>query len=189
MNGKQWSPEHIEYLTKHYETAPTIEEVANAVGRTRQATNHKAWMMGLSRPDQGDEGAARLLAALGNEPKTSREVAVVLGIQQSTACGLLRRNAERGICHIAGAQPRKGAGKPTPLWAAGKDVKETVKVAAGKKADGTPQKPQTVVIVRRDPWVAALFGPAPAIGASTVEGRVYAQDMGVPESEPEEQAA
>ncbi|MGF7131937.1 hypothetical protein P3T40_003420 [Paraburkholderia sp. EB58] len=185
MSGNHWSPAHLEYLSKHYETAPTIEEVAKAVGRTRAATNHKAWTMGLSRPDQGDEWAARLLAALGNEPKTSGEVAAILGIHQSSACGLLRRNADRGICHIAGAQPRKGAGRATPLWAAGKDVKETVKVAAGKKAAEAPAKPQTVVIVRRDPLQEALFGPAPHISASAVPGRVIAQSMEVTEDEVE----
>jgi hypothetical protein len=181
MSNKHWSPEHIAILMARYETAPTIDEVAAMVGRTRMAVNHKAWTMGLSRPDSIGESATRLLSALGDEPKTAAEVAEALGVRHSSAASLLKRSGERGVCHVVGNKAHAARGRGAPLWAAKGKYQAIEKAplvkASANKLRGRPKNPQTVVIVRRHPQDVALFGKAPDAGVSAVPGRVIAQPM------------
>ena len=102
------------------------------------------------------------LAAL---PGTSAEVAARVRLAKNTTHRWLLRMAKEDLCHVGWMIPTKG--RSMAYWVAGPapkrpvDPPEVFRTARAKLYTPPPPKPPFVVHVRRDPLVAAFFGPAP----------------------------
>ena len=81
--GKRWAPEEKKYLVDHFETAATVEELAEVLDRPVLGVRKKAAELGLCRPDLHEVAIKRLLSAMDDTPRSSAEIAHRLNIARS----------------------------------------------------------------------------------------------------------
>jgi hypothetical protein len=181
----RWTDEEEAVILANYETAPTVEHVAEMLGRTRASIIKKAISMGLKRPELHQASIDRLLDVLGAKPMSVAEVAAAMGITHHATNDLLRRNFDRGICHISGFRSCVGRGKDKPLWVAGKGenaITEHAKARAARDkriAAEAARRPEA----HRDPLQEALFGRVHSVPLSDLPRRIIRQSMTVTEDD------
>ncbi|MDR6393036.1 hypothetical protein [Paraburkholderia phenoliruptrix] len=163
MGGKRWTKEEEKIMAEHYEKSPTVEEVAEMLGRPVHGVFKKGAAMGLKRPDLHEVSVSRLKAALDIEtPRSSLEIAERMGITRNAACHLLSRGYDEGICHIAEYQSNGSRGKDALMWVAGPGENALSDYAIEQaereaKRAAHAKKPFKAF---RDPLVEAFFGRA-----------------------------
>jgi hypothetical protein len=86
MGGKRWTKEEEKIMSAHYETSPTIEEVAQMLGRTVCGVFKKGAAMGLRRPDLHDAAIERPIKSGCATSLNSRETAAAVAWKRR--CGL-----------------------------------------------------------------------------------------------------
>lgn len=183
--GKRWAKEQEEIILEQYVTAPSVDYVANLVGRTRVSVIKKALSMGLRRPELQQESIARLQAVLGDVPMSVVEIAAAMKMTSHATNELLRRYHEKGICHISGFRPCVGRGKDKPLWVAGKGENALTDYAKKQAECVKKVAKETAAPVKafRDPLQEALFGRARPVDLSPLPAHVYKQPMTVTDDE------
>lgn len=165
MGGKRWTKEEEKIMSAHYETSPTIEEVAQMLGRPVCGVFKKGAAMGLRRPDLHDAAIERLMKAIDDTPRSSAEIAQRMGMARNSVSGLLRRGHKEGLCYIAGFKKNGGGrGMESPLWVVGAEENETNDRAAEIAERAAKRAAHAAVPFKpfRDPLVEAFFGRAAA---------------------------
>lgn len=160
--GKRWTAEDEKIMAAHYTTATTVEEVAKMLKRPVLAVFKKGRKMGLKRPDLHGASMSRLKAGLSDTPRSTAEIAELIGMTRNATADLLRRGHEEGYCHIADFRSANGRGKDAPLWVAGEGENAMSDYAVEQaereaKRAAHAAKPFKAF---RDPLVAAFFGAA-----------------------------
>lgn len=160
--GNRWNDTDELLMSTHYITAPSVEHVAQMLGRTRAAVVKKALSMGMNRNSQQQESINRLNSVLCDTPHTVAEVAELLGTTHHATNDLLRRNHLRGLCHVAGFRKCHGRGKDKPLWVAGEGANalSSYEQPRARRGEKSSSKSKRKFAAFRDPYVEALFGPA-----------------------------
>lgn len=149
-------------MAAYYETAKSVEDVAAMLGRPAFGVRKKGASMGLRRLDLHDIAVERLKNVLDETPKSSGEIARLLGMSRNAACAVLRRASDEGVCHVADVRAAGGRGRDAFLWAAGLPddsvvdcaIERAEREALRSEHAGKPFK------AFRDPFIAALFGAA-----------------------------
>lgn len=149
-------------MKTHYETADSVEDVAIMLGRPRYSVVKKALAMGLKRPDLHEASIARLRSGLDETPRSSDEIARLIGMTRSATNDLLRRGHDAGVCHIADHRPCVGRGKETPLWVAGEgeNAQTDYAVEQAEREAKRAEHAAKPFKAFRDPFTSVFFGGA-----------------------------
>jgi hypothetical protein len=162
MMGKRWTPEEEKIVATYYPTDRPVREIADMLGRPIQGVQKKGAAMGLKRPDLHEVSICKLESVLDDTPRSSSEIADLLGMTRSATCTLLARAHDEGLCHIAGFRETLGRGSDASLWVAGFGENAVSDIAAERaereaKLAEHAAKPFKAF---RDPLVEAFFGRA-----------------------------
>lgn len=163
MGGKRWTLEEEKIMAEHYEKAPTVDEVAEMLGRPVFGVCKKGAAMGLKRPDLHEVSISKLLSVMDDVPRSSSEIADRLGMARNSVNNMLRRAHEEGLCYIAKFQKNGYVrGLETPLWVLGEKENEESDFAAeiAERAAKRAEHAKQPFKAFRDPLVAAFFGAA-----------------------------
>jgi hypothetical protein len=162
MMGKRWTPEEKKIMSDFYPTDRPVQEIADMLGRPVQGVLKKGAAMGLKRPDLHEVALSKLESVLDDTPRSSSEIADLLGMTRSATCSLLSRAHDEGLCHVAGFRETLGRGSDASLWVVGFGENAVSDFAAERaereaKLAEHAAKPFKAF---RDPLVEAFFGAA-----------------------------
>jgi predicted DNA-binding protein YlxM (UPF0122 family) len=162
MMGKRWTPEEKKIMSDFYPTDRPVQEIADMLGRPVQGVLKKGAAMGLKRPDLHEVALSKLESVLDDTPRSSSEIADLLGMTRSATCSLLSRAHDEGLCHVAGFRETLGRGSDASLWVVGFGENAVSDFAAERaereaKLAEHAAKPFKAF---RDPLVEAFFGRA-----------------------------
>lgn len=160
--GKRWTPEEKKIMSDFYPTDRPVQEIADMLGRPVQGVLKKGAAMGLKRPDLHEVALSKLESVLDDTPRSSSEIADLLGMTRSATCSLLSRAHDEGLCHVAGFRETLGRGSDASLWVVGFGENAVSDFAAERaereaKLAEHAAKPFKAF---RDPLVEAFFGAA-----------------------------
>jgi hypothetical protein len=162
MMGKRWTPEEEKIVATYYPTDRPVREIADMLGRPVHGVLKKGASMGLRRPDLHEVSISKLQSVLDETPRSSAEIANLLGMARSATCSLLSRAHSEGLCHIAEFRENLSRGFDASLWVAGpgenatNDFEMERREREAKRAEHAA-KPFKAF---RDPLVEAFFGRA-----------------------------
>lgn len=165
MNKVKWTDEEKAVLFLHFESVNSIYELEPMLpGRDCTTIRKKANALGLHRPDLKDLSHAKLLAAMGREKLTVKQIAERLGYRPNSVNFLLQRAHDEDLCHICDHLPSKRRGKCAPLWTvgAGEHVLSDFAIERDRKraAIDAQRELERSQPIRRDPFIEAMFGRA-----------------------------
>ncbi|MFM0044090.1 hypothetical protein [Paraburkholderia sediminicola] len=165
MNKAKWTDEEKAVLFLHFETANSVCDLEPMLpGRDSTTIRKKANALGLHRPDLKDLSHAKLLAAMGQEKLTVKQIAERLGYRPNSVNFLLQRAHDEDLCHICDHLPSQFCGKCAPLWivGAGEHVPSDFAIERERKqaAIDAQRELERSRPARRDPFIEAMFGRA-----------------------------
>lgn len=160
--GKRWTAEEETIMARHYTSAATVEEVAEMLGRPVLAVFKKGQKMGLKRPDLHEASMSRLKNGLSDMPRSTAEIAELIGMTRNATADLLRRGHEEGHCHIADIRSAGGRGKDAPLWVAGEGENAMTDYAVEQAEREARRAAHAAKPFKafRDPFIEAFYGAA-----------------------------